>query len=175
MTSAAFARSSSLNSTMTLYAQLPPSLQVRTTPNKGRGLFSSQAARPGTVLASFEPHSTALSTSCLLSHCSYCHREAPLDDTGARRELLRCSGCRIARFCDAECQRKAWTVDEHKEECKALQRMKKAGAASDDAKFGFTAVPDTPVRALARLLWRRSGRDEAWVRALWLDSLQMRS
>jgi hypothetical protein len=55
-------------------------------------------------------------------------------------------------------------MGEHKDECKALQAYKKAGAASDDARYGFCAVPELPIRALARLLWRRPLHDEAWVR-----------
>nr|XP_015207457.1 PREDICTED: histone-lysine N-methyltransferase SMYD3 isoform X1 [Lepisosteus oculatus] len=36
-----------------------------------------------------------------------------------KEKLLRCSQCKIARYCDASCQKAAWS--EHKRECKCLR------------------------------------------------------
>ncbi|XP_041418692.1 histone-lysine N-methyltransferase SMYD3 isoform X2 [Xenopus laevis] len=45
------------------------------------------------------------------SACDYClHR---------KEKLLRCSQCKVARYCNAHCQREAW--QSHKRECKCLR------------------------------------------------------
>eukprot|EP00842_Homolaphlyctis_polyrhiza_P001119 jgi/Hompol1/2007/HPOL_005814-RA len=55
--------------------------------------------------------------------------------------MLRCSGCRLIRYCSNQCQRNDWML--HKLECQGFQRIK-------------PRVPCTEVRLACRLLYRRS-------------------
>ncbi|BEJ00036.1 hypothetical protein CcaverHIS631_0410780 [Cutaneotrichosporon cavernicola] len=53
-------------------------LEVRQTANHGRGLYARQAISPGTTLLRTTPLSV-LSTSHLLTHCSFCHAETKVN------------------------------------------------------------------------------------------------
>uniref|UniRef100_A0A3Q3BAR3 [histone H3]-lysine(4) N-trimethyltransferase n=1 Tax=Kryptolebias marmoratus TaxID=37003 RepID=A0A3Q3BAR3_KRYMA len=44
-----------------------------------------------------------------------------MSKTNTRETLLRCSQCKMARYCDTTCQKQAWSV--HKRECKCLCRL----------------------------------------------------
>ncbi|EGW00815.1 SET and MYND domain-containing protein 3 [Cricetulus griseus] len=50
---------------------------------------------------------------------------------------MRCSQCRIAKYCSAKCQKKAWP--DHKQECKCLKSCK-------------PRYPPDSVRLLARVI-----------------------
>ncbi|EPQ16353.1 SET and MYND domain-containing protein 3 [Myotis brandtii] len=39
-----------------------------------------------------------------------------------KEKLMRCSQCRVAKYCGAKCQKKAWP--DHKRECKCLKSCK---------------------------------------------------
>lgn len=71
------------------------------------------------------------------------------------------------------CQRLDWPS--HKPECAALsafgikaealeRQAQKSKAPEDDSKEDYARVPSTPVRALARLMWRKERESPAWVR-----------
>ncbi|XP_070687221.1 histone-lysine N-methyltransferase SMYD3 isoform X1 [Pempheris klunzingeri] len=55
-----------------------------------------------------------------------------------RDTLLRCSQCKMARYCDVTCQKQAWSG--HKRECKCLQRL-------------LPRIPTDSVRLAARLIF----------------------
>lgn len=44
--------------------------------------------------------------------------------------FLRCSGCKVARFCGVACQKKAWVKGYHKRVCKMYQDVLKERAAA---------------------------------------------
>ena len=50
--------------------------------------------------------------------CWNCHREA-----SAEVILLKCGGCKKARYCDQECQGQDW--DRHQEHCQQIQERKR--------------------------------------------------
>lgn len=49
------------------------------------------------------------------NQCRYCDR-IPNDDSD---KLLRCSACKVVKYCDRECQKRDWKF--HKEGCALLQ------------------------------------------------------
>ena len=60
------------------------------------------------------------------------------------QQLLKCGACRFARYCDKDCQKKAW--QSHKQECTAVKRM--SPRKSDDQ-----------TRLVARILWRKEKKE----------------
>jgi hypothetical protein len=83
----------------------------------------------------FYPFAYALANSELKNHCWYCLREKYAVDESFN--LKACSGCHIARFCGANCQRQGWL--DHRPECGALKKTRDNG---DDQ------IPDIDVRLL---------------------------
>ncbi|KZT20922.1 SET domain-containing protein [Neolentinus lepideus HHB14362 ss-1] len=118
-----------------LYGTLPSSLDIRTAPNDGRGIYATQPMKRGTTVLSLPPHVQALSVTSLSVHCSYCAAPSP--------DLKRCTRCKIVRYCGSSCQNNDWAL--HKRECPALTRW-----SSDNPK---SPVPSDAVRCLARMLW----------------------
>ena len=53
--------------------------------------------------------------------CDWCQQASP--------RLLRCTGCRRARYCGKACSTAAWKT--HKKACKAEQRRLKSAAAAE--------------------------------------------
>lgn len=53
--------------------------------------------------------------SALIESCDACGRNASADV-----KLVRCAGCKVARYCSTECQREAWK--DHKPECRAASK-----------------------------------------------------
>lgn len=67
-------------------------LEIRETPNAGRGLFAKKRISPGTVILHRTPHVALLDKEHLSVLCSNCMR-----DKG--RPLKRCSGCAAVWYC----------------------------------------------------------------------------
>lgn len=67
-------------------------LDIRETPNAGRGLFAKKKISAGTVVLSLKPHLALLDKEHLPVLCSNCMR-----DRG--RTLMRCSGCAAVWYC----------------------------------------------------------------------------
>lgn len=145
-------------------------LEIRDTPDAGRGLFAKKKITPGTVLMSRKPYLALLDKAHLPVICSNCMR-----DRG--RELLRCAGCAAVWYCSKvsgdillfapssewsdckssadsldlkQCQKEQWQPLKHKLECRRLRQWadeaKKAGVTDD------RSIPDTPVRAIGNML-----------------------
>ncbi|KAL1604755.1 hypothetical protein SLS60_004295 [Paraconiothyrium brasiliense] len=55
--------------------------------------------------------------------CEVCARKAARDGAGG---LFTCGGCKKARYCSQQCQKKDWKKDNHKEKCKEFQANKTA-------------------------------------------------
>lgn len=139
------------------YPELPEFVRIEVRSNRGRGLFVSRAVKKGSVLVKATPACAIFDLNNLADFCSACGVEA----SHLSKPLLHCSACKSVYFCSAACQKSAWKADQHKLECAALQRYAKAHQPDSRRKL-LRAVPDTPIRALGRLIWAKSVRDEDW-------------
>jgi hypothetical protein len=140
----------------TLYPELPDFLVIREDAGiKARGLYATKRLKKGSTLVRATPKVAIFDLLNLLHFCSHCGHAA--DD--ATKTLKQCTGCRAVQYCGAACQSAAWQ-DVHKLECRALKGY--ASKNKPDRPDLPVAVPETPIRALAQLLWKRSLHDERW-------------
>ncbi|XP_043860495.1 histone-lysine N-methyltransferase SMYD3 isoform X2 [Dromiciops gliroides] len=100
-------------------------------PAKGNGLRALTSLRPGELLFTSEPLAY---TVCKGSRGIVCER-----CLCRKEKLLRCSQCKVARYCGSECQKQAW--QDHKRECKCLR--------SSEPKF-----PPDSVRLLGKVVFK---------------------
>ncbi|XP_036398732.1 histone-lysine N-methyltransferase SMYD3 [Megalops cyprinoides] len=110
----------------------------RCSPGKGEGLFAVNMLRAGELVFSAEPFACCVSKKQLKAACENC--------LSRKDSLLRCSQCKIARFCNRDCQRQAWP--EHKRECKSLQRL-------------HPITPTDSVRLVAKIIFRLLNEDQS--------------
>ncbi|GAA6014676.1 hypothetical protein JCM11491_000190 [Sporobolomyces phaffii] len=148
------------------HPDLPPSLAVHQIPLRGRGVVAQQSYSPGATLLSTVPLVSVLDNRNLSQRCSNCYRSS--EDTLEQRILSQCSLCHIVQYCSAACQTRDWRL--HKLECKALRNMAATAREKGKGKAKAAFVPDTPLRAIGRLLWL----SELEGPALWeqIDSLE---
>ncbi|GAA5874153.1 hypothetical protein JCM16303_005755 [Sporobolomyces ruberrimus] len=144
------------------HRDLPPSLSVHSIPNRGRGIIVNEAVIRGSTLLSTTPLVSVLDNRNLSQRCSACCRSS--EDIASRKPLQQCSLCHIVQYCSSACQHQDWSL--HKFECKAMRQMsviaKEQGHATGKGKGKGPYVPDTPVRAIARLLWRSEVEGESF-------------
>ncbi|XP_006897801.1 PREDICTED: histone-lysine N-methyltransferase SMYD3 [Elephantulus edwardii] len=79
--------------------------------DRGNGLRASATLRAGELLYRSEPLAYTVSKGRRGVVCECCLL--------GKEKLLRCSQCQVAKYCSAECQKKAWP--DHKRECKCLR------------------------------------------------------
>jgi len=96
-------------------------LEVRDSPGKGRGLFATKDIDIGFTILTDQPFAYALTKSQRRKRCDYC--------TVLNDKLKKCTACNLQYYCNAKCQKAAWQLDHHKDECKEL---KQAGQLGDD-------------------------------------------
>ncbi|XP_032818921.2 histone-lysine N-methyltransferase SMYD3-like isoform X1 [Petromyzon marinus] len=99
---------------------------------KGQGLRATRAVHPGQLIYSSKPYACVVVKGSHDTVCDHCL---------ARKDgrLLRCSHCKFAYYCDASCQKGAWT--EHKSECRCLKKV-------------APNIPTDMVRLVARILFK---------------------
>ncbi|GAA6059034.1 hypothetical protein JCM10212_001259 [Sporobolomyces blumeae] len=138
------------------HADLPSTVKVERLAGRGRAIVARKEFAPGDPILGTRPLVSVLDSNNVQHRCSMCYK-LPSDAKTGKDELLRCSLCRIVRYCSPACQKADWRV--HKMECKALRQVQ--GTKIPDnadpsvyrrAKDG-PRLPDTPIRALGRLLW----------------------
>ncbi|XP_074078949.1 histone-lysine N-methyltransferase SMYD3 isoform X2 [Macrotis lagotis] len=100
-------------------------------PSRGNGLRALASLRPGELLYQSEPlaYTVCRGSRGLVCERCLCRKE----------KLLRCSQCKIARYCGSECQKQAW--QDHKRECKCLK--------SSEPK-----IPPDSVRLLGKVVFK---------------------
>ncbi|KAH9924151.1 SET domain-containing protein [Fomitopsis serialis] len=132
-------------------AQLQP-FQVRKSSIAGRGVFTAQAHKPGSVITAVKPYVSVLSTPYLAEFCTNCS-SAPKPPA----KLKRCTRCRVVWYCEDKCQTIDWSV--HKYECRALQKWEESAPSS-------AKVPSDAIRCLGRIVWgfKLQGLDSEWTR-----------
>ena len=96
---------------------------------KGRGLRTLKSLKAGGKVLESTPSVFVLSNNMRGHCCDLCFAK--------REELQRCSKCKFARYCDRECQRKAW--NEHKIECERILKV-------------APNIPTDLVRLIARIM-----------------------
>ncbi|KAG2140635.1 hypothetical protein DEU56DRAFT_735015 [Suillus clintonianus] len=145
------------NGEVTVYHGIPENVEVRVSAESGRGLWAKNLIKAGSVIISLRPHSFALASRYLDSHCSYC---AAAPNSG----LLRCTGCRTVWYCNPTCQTNDWSL--HRLECSALRKWAKSAPSKN------LSVPSDAVRCLGRILWqkKKEGFDSSWSKEI--DGLQ---
>ncbi|GAA6049194.1 hypothetical protein JCM3770_003304 [Rhodotorula araucariae] len=149
------------------HPDLPSSLEARQIPGRGRGVVAKDPLTAGSTLLATAPLVSTLDNLSLPVRCSSCFRAADdLDVPVAKQKLLQCSLCHVVQYCSAACQKNDWAL--HKKECHALRNAAKNGEKK-------SSVPDTPVRALGRLLWVRELKgDKLWEQIESLESHRAR-
>ncbi|XP_012736997.2 histone-lysine N-methyltransferase SMYD3 [Fundulus heteroclitus] len=82
-------------------------------PGKGNGLRATARIRRGQLVTSAEPLGCCVSNKRSREVCHHCFTR--------QETLLRCSQCKMARYCNTACQKQAWSG--HKRECKCLRSL----------------------------------------------------
>ncbi|GAA5910028.1 uncharacterized protein JCM6883_000528 [Sporobolomyces salmoneus] len=149
------------------HPDLPSSLSVRTVPGKGRGIVAEDSFTPGSTLLSTTPLISVLDQRNIFQRCSACYRLS--EDTAAQKPLLQCSRCHIVQYCSGACQQQDWYL--HKSECKAMRNMSALAKEKGEKPRGGQYVPETPVRAIGRLLWKKQLEgDSYWKQVMSLQA-----
>ncbi|XP_072320858.1 histone-lysine N-methyltransferase SMYD3 [Eucyclogobius newberryi] len=99
-------------------------------PGKGHGLRATAGISRGALVVSAEPLAACVSLKHTQHACHHCFSR--------HKTLLRCSQCKMTRYCNMTCQKKAWPV--HKSECKCLKRI-------------LPRIPTDSVRLAARIIF----------------------
>jgi hypothetical protein len=87
----------------------------------GTGAGGSNDGGRGTSDPSSSGSAATAPANSALVECAVCHRKP--GDPGVPATLKLCSGCKVTRYCSAECQRKDWKMG-HKAVCQALTKSK---------------------------------------------------
>ncbi|XP_041837631.1 histone-lysine N-methyltransferase SMYD3 [Melanotaenia boesemani] len=109
---------------------MAPTLERFVSPGKGNGLRTKTRIRRGELVTSGEPLACCVSSKQAREVCHYCFTRC--------KNLSRCSQCKMARYCNTTCQKKAWS--NHKRECKCLCSLQ-------------PRLPTDSVRLAARLIF----------------------
>lgn len=92
----------------------PPKVEKFSTAARGHGLRALAPLRPGELLFRSDPLAYTVSKASRGAVCDRCLL--------GKEKLMRCSRCRVAKYCGAPCQQQAWP--DHRRECKCLQSCK---------------------------------------------------
>ncbi|CAJ1048916.1 histone-lysine N-methyltransferase SMYD3 [Xyrichtys novacula] len=99
-------------------------------PGKGNGVRATARIRRGELVYSAEPLASCVSNKQAREVCHHCFTRC--------KTLLRCSQCKMARYCNTTCQKQAWSG--HKTECKCLRSL-------------LPRAPTDSVRLAARIIF----------------------
>ncbi|KAM6943616.1 histone-lysine N-methyltransferase SMYD3 [Xenentodon cancila] len=110
-----------------------PAAERFVSPGKGNGLRATTRIRRGQLITSADPLACCVSGKHARSVCHHCFTR--------QETLLRCSQCKMARYCNSTCQKQAWSG--HKRECKCLCSLR-------------PRLPTDAVRLAAKLIFALS-------------------
>lgn len=77
-----------------MYSLDQTTLEMRTVPGRGRGLFAKKAIPAGTPLMKIAPHVAILDKQHLPILCSHCKLDKQTGEA-----LRRCSACKAVHYC----------------------------------------------------------------------------
>ena len=145
-------------------------LEIREDSHRGRGMFAKKRLEPGSIFIQMQPHLAMLDKRHLPLLCSHCM----LDNKQTQPTLRRCSACKAIFYCSQvrkfatrrllindscqACQKADWQPDRHKMECVKLQEWYKMCKAAGRPLSEH--IPETPVRALGRLIMLKEHMDD---------------
>uniref|UniRef100_UPI0037E8168A histone-lysine N-methyltransferase SMYD3 n=1 Tax=Semicossyphus pulcher TaxID=241346 RepID=UPI0037E8168A len=109
---------------------MAPKLERFVSPGKGNGVRATAGIRRGELVYSAEPLACCVSNRQARDVCHHCFTRC--------ETLLRCSQCKMARYCNVTCQKQAWSG--HKRECKCLRSL-------------LPRAPTDSVRLAARIIF----------------------
>lgn len=104
-------------------------LKIKQTSAQGQGVFTERFLSVDQPICALQhPTISAIASDFLPTTCYYClivtSNHLPIAGHGyTPLELKICNGCQVARFCNRDCQVKAWHAY-HKYECKILRTLK---------------------------------------------------
>ena len=102
--------------------KLPGFLQLKQTPNRGRGLFTTKRLRCGEDVLTCKPYAigvSATTTAGLRQLCHHCLKTIPSSRSG-----IVCNHCQLVAYCSKSCQDEALPI--HRVECKGLATLEQA-------------------------------------------------
>ncbi|XP_048340782.1 histone-lysine N-methyltransferase SMYD3 isoform X2 [Sphaerodactylus townsendi] len=100
-------------------------------PVRQRQWPASQTRESPAGAATVEPFAYCVTKKSLGDVCEHC--------LSRKERLLRCSQCKVARYCNIQCQKEAW--QDHKQECKCIKNI--------DPNF-----PPDSVRLVGRIIFK---------------------
>ncbi|XP_059209043.1 histone-lysine N-methyltransferase SMYD3 [Centropristis striata] len=123
---------------------MAPKLERFVSPGKGNGLRATARVKRGELVYVAEPLASCVSNKLSREVCHHCFTR--------HETLLRCSQCKMARYCNLTCQKRAWSG--HKRECKCLHSL-------------LPRIPTDSVRLAGRLIFAvlspsKSGSEELY-------------
>ncbi|XP_077986964.1 histone-lysine N-methyltransferase SMYD3-like [Glandiceps talaboti] len=110
-------------------------VELFTAEERGRGYRAVVQIGTGELVLKEKPFAYVLCNTERGERCDFCFH--------SRTTLLRCSGCKFARYCNVKCQRSAWL--DHKAECASL-------------KITAPKVPTDSTRLVARIIYKLRDR-----------------
>uniref|UniRef100_A0A6F9DU65 [histone H3]-lysine(4) N-trimethyltransferase n=1 Tax=Phallusia mammillata TaxID=59560 RepID=A0A6F9DU65_9ASCI len=125
---------------MALLEEYSAGVEIIQTINKGRGLIAGKRMETGQLILRQHPYAYVIMATHAQTVCHYCLACPGQPDRPLVKQLLKCGGCKFARYCNKECQKKAWT--DHRPECAAIKRV-------------FPGQPVDQTRMVGRILWKR--------------------
>lgn len=142
-------------SSSTLYTEMPPTVEIKRSKKRGRGLWAREFIKAGrstfsldflqsviiccifvgTTILTTKPRAYVLSRSQLEMFCSACSGARPV--TG----LKKCGKCKVVHYCGPACQNADWEA--HKPECDALRRWATSASYASTAGSSSAAQSES--------------------------------
>jgi len=93
------------------------------------------------------------------------------DAQGERSTFRKCAGCQTALFCSSACQRLAWEIHHHKEECaQTHQRLASSGLSASDAHYLSLVAHENIRHALHEVVFHSRSREDQRIQKMFLPS-----
>lgn len=99
--------------------KLPGFLQLKQTPNRGRGVFTTKRFRCGEEVLTCKPYAIGVSATTAAGLRQLCHQ--CLKTIPSSRSAIVCDHCQLVAYCCKPCQDEALPV--HRVECEGLAKL----------------------------------------------------
>lgn len=143
--------------------KLPGFLQVKQTPNQGRGIFTTKRIHCGEEVLRCKPYAVGVSATTAAGLKKLCHNCVKSISTSS--SAVVCDRCQVVAYCCKSCQDEALPV--HRAECEGLADLEKARGTAIFRPFSECTLDYWPpyivlltTRALNRKVMERKSADE---------------